>query len=97
MELDNDILRIFVLKETLSDDFDGNKYYIRDFYASEITDNVIYMVVNFKSRESAREVTEINGHPVSMDFVIVKTFEIDYMEYNKYIRKKKMTKIISSV
>jgi len=95
-ELDKDVLRIFVLKETLTDDFDGNKYYISKFYADEITNDIIHMTVNFKSRESAREFTEINGQPVSMDFVIVKTFDIAFNEYNKFVRSKKINRIISS-
>jgi len=96
-ELDKGILQIFVLKETLYDDeIDFNKYYLENFYASDINSDIIFMVVNLKSRASAREFTEINGQTISMDFTVVRTFEINIKEYNKYLRRKKISNIISS-
>jgi len=93
-ELDNDTLKIFVLKETLYDDeIDFNRYYLDDFYASDINSDKISMVVNLKSRESAREFIEINGQPISMDFTVVRTFDIQIKDYNKYLRKKKISHI----
>jgi len=96
--IDSNIIKKFVLKEILSDNtVDMDKYVLSSFDVDDIMDDIIHVLVNFKSKKSELVETIINDQPVSMDFVIVKTFEIKMSEYNKYLRSKKLTKITDGI
>lgn len=95
-ELDESILEKIILKEeVLEEDFE--KYYIESFTTVNINIKYISVVINYKSKESEKEFTVINGMPVSMDIILVKTISLKISDYNKYLRNKKLKKLISSV
>lgn len=72
---------------------DMSEYHIENFNIREINEKLILINVNYKSNISQRNFTEINGQPISMDYLIVRQLDIDKNHYLNFIRNKKISKL----
>ncbi len=91
-EKHDDILEKFILKHP-GDAPDMSKYFVEKITINKISIDNINFMVYFKSKKSEREFHYIDNKPMSMDFVVLKIYDMDVNEYYGSLRRKKMLNI----
>ena len=97
-EISNDEICQYLIENKIDDTIDMNIYHIKKCDIVDINENIINITVNFKSKEpTIHEDFKINGQVVSMDYVIVNTYDIPIDKFNIYLRGKKLSKITDGI
>ena len=87
----------YLTENNIDDTMDMNKHHIESFNIMSVGKSVINLNINYKSNKSQRKESFINGHIVSIDFLIVKTQSIYINVYLNFIRSKKLSKIKNGI
>ena len=95
--LDNEMIR-YIDNNNLNKDFNRDKYYVQSINIDDIKDDTINITISYKTIEpSIQEDFQINGQKVSMDFVMIKQFDIPIDDYVHFLRGKKLSKITNGI
>jgi len=73
------------------------EYHVDKLHIEQSDDKYITLNVNIKSNNPTELKTMIGGNPISMDYVIYRTFTIPRKELNIFLRRKKLNKITDGI